>query len=434
MPPPSCDSVWRASPTPSTGQHRLAEAVQRGEDVPEPLVVGQRADLARRRSGPPSCRVMRVAPAAALAVRRERTADLHLAAQQRVADLVDEPRRLLGRERLLLVAGARARGPEPRDGQVVGAVRRGSGRAGRRRSGGRARRSGGCRGRRASRRRARTRRTSRRSSSSTGFFPRIWRRSSRSSRSLSFTSKPSGGVLGAGQLAAAGPEELGVDARPPVDGLEDADGALHRDELIGEAAEVFPRHAGKLPRAAGRTAVRRDGPPTAAGREPIAGSAPARRVLSGPDRRSSTWNPSRRSSSHPPRIARPPLPPSAPRCAPPRPAPPRGWRPRRDCSPPSPPPAWCSPARSAASPRPRPGRRARPRPGRPAPSRARLGSPGGGDGFEAARLLQEEGQSFNLRYLELQERMQRETREFTAVSNVMKVRHDAARAAIQNVQ
>jgi hypothetical protein len=59
---------------------------------------------------------------------------------------------------------------------------------------------------------------------------------------------------------------------------------------------------------------------------------------------------------------------------------------------------------------------------------------GSGDSFEAARLLQQEGQSFNLRYLELQERLQRETREFTALSNVMKVRHDAARAAIQNVQ
>jgi hypothetical protein len=57
-----------------------------------------------------------------------------------------------------------------------------------------------------------------------------------------------------------------------------------------------------------------------------------------------------------------------------------------------------------------------------------------GDAFEAARLLQAEGQSFNLRYLELQERLQRESREFTAMSNVMKVRHDAARAAIQNVQ
>jgi hypothetical protein len=59
---------------------------------------------------------------------------------------------------------------------------------------------------------------------------------------------------------------------------------------------------------------------------------------------------------------------------------------------------------------------------------------GAADGFESMRLLQQEGQSFNLRYLELQERLQRETREFTAVSNVMKVRHDAARAAIQNVQ
>jgi hypothetical protein len=67
-----------------------------------------------------------------------------------------------------------------------------------------------------------------------------------------------------------------------------------------------------------------------------------------------------------------------------------------------------------------------------APSSA--GGTGGGDSFEAARLLQQEGQSFNLRYLELQERLQRETREFTALSNVMKVRHDAARAAIQNVQ
>jgi hypothetical protein len=62
------------------------------------------------------------------------------------------------------------------------------------------------------------------------------------------------------------------------------------------------------------------------------------------------------------------------------------------------------------------------------------GGTGSGDSFEAARLLQQEGQSFNLRYLELQERLQRETREFTALSNVMKVRHDAARAAIQNVQ
>jgi NAD(P)H-hydrate repair Nnr-like enzyme with NAD(P)H-hydrate epimerase domain len=70
----------------------------------------------------------------------------------------------------------------------------------------------------------------------------------------------------------------------------------------------------------------------------------------------------------------------------------------------------------------------------PPASAPAAGGAGSGDAFEAARVLQQEGQSFNLRYLELQERLQRETREFTALSNVMKVRHDAARAAIQNVQ
>jgi hypothetical protein len=57
-----------------------------------------------------------------------------------------------------------------------------------------------------------------------------------------------------------------------------------------------------------------------------------------------------------------------------------------------------------------------------------------GDPFEAARLLQTESQSFNMRYLALQEGLQRESREFTALSNTLKVRHDAARAAIQNIQ
>jgi len=66
------------------------------------------------------------------------------------------------------------------------------------------------------------------------------------------------------------------------------------------------------------------------------------------------------------------------------------------------------------------------------------GSPGslpaGGDAFEAARLLQQEAQGFNMRYLALQEGLQRESREFTALSNTMKVRHDAARSAIHNIQ
>jgi len=60
---------------------------------------------------------------------------------------------------------------------------------------------------------------------------------------------------------------------------------------------------------------------------------------------------------------------------------------------------------------------------------------GGGEGdlLAATRALQQQSQTFNLQYLQLQESMQRESREFTALSNVMKVKHDSARAAIQNI-
>ncbi|HEY6105986.1 MAG TPA: hypothetical protein VIV59_08385 [Anaeromyxobacteraceae bacterium] len=61
-------------------------------------------------------------------------------------------------------------------------------------------------------------------------------------------------------------------------------------------------------------------------------------------------------------------------------------------------------------------------------------APGGaGDMIEATRTLQQEAQSFNLQYLQLQESMQRESREFQALSNVMKVKHDSAKAAINNI-
>ena len=58
---------------------------------------------------------------------------------------------------------------------------------------------------------------------------------------------------------------------------------------------------------------------------------------------------------------------------------------------------------------------------------------GGGDILEATRALQQESQSMNLQYLQLQESMQSESREFTALSNVMKVKHDSAKAAINNI-
>jgi hypothetical protein len=61
------------------------------------------------------------------------------------------------------------------------------------------------------------------------------------------------------------------------------------------------------------------------------------------------------------------------------------------------------------------------------------GATGGGDVIEATRALQQEAQSFNLQYLQLQESMQRESREFTSLTNVMKVKHDSAKAAINNI-
>jgi hypothetical protein len=61
------------------------------------------------------------------------------------------------------------------------------------------------------------------------------------------------------------------------------------------------------------------------------------------------------------------------------------------------------------------------------------GADAGGDVMEATRALQQEAQSFNLQYLQLQEGMQRESREFTALSNVMKVKHDSAKSAINNI-
>ncbi len=56
-----------------------------------------------------------------------------------------------------------------------------------------------------------------------------------------------------------------------------------------------------------------------------------------------------------------------------------------------------------------------------------------GDVLAATRELQRESQTFNLQYLQLQEAMQRESREFTALSNVMKVKHDSAKTAIGNI-
>jgi hypothetical protein len=54
--------------------------------------------------------------------------------------------------------------------------------------------------------------------------------------------------------------------------------------------------------------------------------------------------------------------------------------------------------------------------------------------YQAAQKMQEMSQSFNLQYLQLQQAMQDENRQFTLVSNIMKTKHDTAKNAINNVR
>ena len=57
------------------------------------------------------------------------------------------------------------------------------------------------------------------------------------------------------------------------------------------------------------------------------------------------------------------------------------------------------------------------------------GTEGGGDLWQ----LTQDSQAFNLMYLQLQEEMSRENRRYSALSNVLKTRHETARAIISNV-
>jgi hypothetical protein len=54
-----------------------------------------------------------------------------------------------------------------------------------------------------------------------------------------------------------------------------------------------------------------------------------------------------------------------------------------------------------------------------------------------ARLIDEVGEtamSFNLQYLQLQSQMQSENRSYTAVSNIMKTKHDTVKNSISNIR
>jgi hypothetical protein len=60
-------------------------------------------------------------------------------------------------------------------------------------------------------------------------------------------------------------------------------------------------------------------------------------------------------------------------------------------------------------------------------------APGGSAETDMERVMQE-SQAFNLYYLEIQEDMSRENRRFSALSNVMKARHETAKSAISNIR
>ncbi|MCC7385553.1 MAG: hypothetical protein IT384_27135 [Deltaproteobacteria bacterium] len=54
--------------------------------------------------------------------------------------------------------------------------------------------------------------------------------------------------------------------------------------------------------------------------------------------------------------------------------------------------------------------------------------------MSATRTMAEFQASFNLQYLQLQEKIQTDTRQFNLVSNIMKTKHDAAKNALNNVR
>lgn len=74
----------------------------------------------------------------------------------------------------------------------------------------------------------------------------------------------------------------------------------------------------------------------------------------------------------------------------------------------------------------------------PLPSGLPIGAAAGAAGqdqlLNATKQMQETQMSFNLQYLQLQAQMQHENRSYTALSNIMKTKHDTVRNSISNVR
>ena len=69
---------------------------------------------------------------------------------------------------------------------------------------------------------------------------------------------------------------------------------------------------------------------------------------------------------------------------------------------------------------------------------AAIGAAAGGSSedqlLNATKSMQETQMSFNLQYLQLQSQMQHENRSYTAISNIMKTKHDTVKNSISNVR
>jgi hypothetical protein len=75
-------------------------------------------------------------------------------------------------------------------------------------------------------------------------------------------------------------------------------------------------------------------------------------------------------------------------------------------------------------------------PSTPATTTPGLATSGVSDASDMAQMeaMQRESQVFNLQLLDLQEQVQQENRHFTTISNVLRAKHDTAKAAVSNIR
>lgn len=63
-----------------------------------------------------------------------------------------------------------------------------------------------------------------------------------------------------------------------------------------------------------------------------------------------------------------------------------------------------------------------------------LAGPGGSDRFDKMWEMQRQNQVYNMQYMQLQQAAQAKNRQYKTLSNLMKVRHDTAKSAINNMR